>query len=162
MTFHAILLVIHILSSVVWLSILPADMVLRQFINTNKGKSGERKLIEFYLKFTNKAGTWGMIGVLLTGIIMVSIIPYYSFFQFSANHWLATKQVIMVIIIIVIAGFLIPRAKKVRIQLTDNLESSAEISSSFYNDLNKLWMVSTIVNVLALVNFLLAITHRFF
>jgi hypothetical protein len=162
MTIHAILLVVHILSAVVWLSILPVDMVLRQFINSNKSKSGERKLISFYLKFTNKAGTIGMLGVLLTGIIMISILPYYSFFQFSANHWLAMKQVIMVIIIILIAGFLIPGAKKIRIQLTDDLDSSAEISSSFYEDLNKLWMVSTVINVLALINFLLAITHRFF
>jgi hypothetical protein len=161
MTFHAILLVFHILSAVIWLSILPADLILRQFITHSKGKTGERKLLSLYLKLTNKAGTFGMLGLLITGIILVSILPYYSFFQFSANHWLATKQVMMVVILIVIFGILIPRAKKVRTELTDDLESSAEFSSSFYDRLSKLWSIITIINILVLINFLLAITHRF-
>ncbi|MCX6150681.1 MAG: hypothetical protein NTX22_09175 [Ignavibacteriales bacterium] len=162
MTLQAILLVVHILSAVIWLSLLPADLILRQFISASKGKSGERKLLSVYLKLTNTTGIIGMTGILITGIILISVLPYYSFFQFSVNHWLATKQVIMVILIILTFAVLIPKAKKVRTELSDDFESSVELLPSFYEKLRGLWKIVTVINILVLINFLLAITHRFF
>ena len=161
MVFHAILLVIHILSAVLWLSILPASLLFNNFMKKYKGKPEGKKLMLFFIKLTSTFGMYGMSGILLTGIIMVSILPYYSFFDFSANHWLAAKQVIMVIIMLLVFIVLIPRSKKISMEITTNLESTAELQPSFYENVASLKKIGITTNILVLFNFLLAITHRF-
>ena len=162
MTYHAILLVAHIISAVIWLSFLPTDLLLRQFIASSKGKPEQKKFISFYLKQGNLTGMIGMTGVFVTGILLVFYLPYYGFFQFTANHWLATKQVIMVIIILITATQLVPKAKTLRTKLTSKLDSNEELGNEFFQNLSKLYSIITISNILVLINLLLAITHRFF
>ncbi|MGE5458207.1 MAG: hypothetical protein ACM3RX_07620 [Methanococcaceae archaeon] len=162
MEFRAILTVIHILSAVVWLGFLPADLILRKSIRISRGKSGERKLISVYMGLTNLSGMIGMAGVLITGLILTATIPYYSFFSFSSNHWLTTKQIIMVLLIVLTFAFLIPSAKKVRQAIGLDLESTTYPGENTYTNLRKLETIITISNVLVLLNFLLAITHRYF
>ncbi|MGE5403051.1 MAG: hypothetical protein ACM3S2_21835 [Ignavibacteriales bacterium] len=161
MTLQAILTIIHILSAVVWLALIPADLVLRRNIRRSRGKSGEKRLISIYMYLVNLCGMIGMTGILITGIILISIIPYYFFFSFASNHWLATKQVIMVILLVLVFAFLIPTAKRVRGALGADLENNLPLSADSYNNLKKLETIITISNVLVLINFLLAITHRY-
>lgn len=160
MTMHAILLVLHIISAVIWLSFLPADMLLRSYILKSHGQPEEKSLINLYLRFANITGIIGMIGILITGIFMVSITPYYRFFDFSANHWLAAKQVIMVFIIIIGGAFMGPAVKDVKTRL--NTLQEAGMESDFFRKFNKLSLLFMIMNILVLINFLFAITHRFF
>jgi hypothetical protein len=162
MVLHAVLFVVHILSAVIWLSIFPAALLFNNFMNKYKGNPGDKKLMLFFIKLTSTFGMIGMSGILLTGIIMVSILPYYSFFDFSTNHWLATKQVIMVILIVLVFTLLIPRAKKITTELTGNLESNGELQPHFFENIKKMKKIGITANILVLVNFLLAITHRFF
>ena len=162
MAFRAVILVIHILSAVIWLGFLPADMVLRGFIRKNRGKSGERRLISSYMVLTNLSGIIGMSGLLVTGILLVSTVPYYSFFDFASNHWLATKQVIMVILMVLVFALLIPKAKKVRLALSTNLDDPSPLGELAYGNLFSLERTITVISVLVLINFLLAVTHRFF
>lgn len=161
MLLQAILTVIHVLSAVVWLGLVPADLVLRKNIKKSKGSPSEGKLISVYLHLVNITGIIGMTGIVVTGVILTSILPYYSFFNFSANRWLAEKQAIMVILIVLVFAFLIPKAKKVRLALGGGLEGQASIGEGVYSNLNGLETIITIINVLVLVNFLLALTHRF-
>lgn len=161
MLLYSVLLVIHILSAVVWLSLLPADLVLRNSIRQSRGKDGEKKLVSVYLKLTNITGIIGMTGILITGVILTSILPYYSFFDFSKNHWLATKQVIMVILIILVFALLIPKAKKIRQDLRQDLDTNFPLTEEVVLKIKNLETIITLINVLVLINFLLAITHRF-
>lgn len=161
MLLYSVLLVIHILSAVIWLSFLPADMVLRNSIRQSRGKDGEKKLVSLYLKLNNITGSIGMTGILITGVILTSILPYYSFFDFSRNHWLATKQVIMVILIILASAVLIPKAKKIRQDLNQDLDTNFPLTEEAVIKIKKLETIITGMNVLVLINFLLAITHRF-
>ncbi len=159
---YAILLVIHIICAVVWLGIFPADLLLRKSIRANKQKSEEKVLISIWLKLINLGGMIGLTGLLITGIIL-SIILGYGFFQFAsgANHWLYTKQIIMIILMILTFAFIIPTAKKVRVKLNDNLKDSSSFNDEAYQNLNKLFNLSTLVNIFVLINFLLAIIKRF-
>ncbi|MCU7501841.1 MAG: hypothetical protein HF314_02120 [Ignavibacteria bacterium] len=161
MLLQAILTVIHILSAVVWLGLVPADLVLRKNIKRSKGRAPEKKLISVYLHLVNITGMIGMTGIVITGVILTSIIPYYSFFNFSVNHWLVTKQVIMVILIVLVVAVLIPGAKKVRLALGGDLESQMPLNEEAYRNLSRLETIITVINVLVLINFLLALTHRF-
>ena len=161
MLLRAILTVIHILSAVVWLGLVPSDLVLRKNIRKSKGRPSERKLISIYLYLVNITGIIGMTGIVITGIFLTSLIPGYYFFNFSFNHWLAAKQVIMVILIILVFALLIPRARKIRIALGADFESPGNLNGDVYTNLGKLETIITIINVLVLINFLLAVTHRF-
>jgi len=103
----------------------------------------------------------GAIGILITGIIMVTQNPAYGFFSMSSNHWLATKQILMVILLIILGGFIIPTAKKVRAAIGKDLENQEMIDEAGYKNLQKLFKLNTAINIIVLINFLLAITHRF-
>lgn len=160
MTLYSILLVIHVISVIIWLGFIPADLILRGQIVKFRGKPGELGLVRIYLKLSDITGHIGMTGVLVTGIIMVAILPFYSFFDFSSNHWLATKQILMLIILLLVFFMLLPRVKN----LSNTLKSSSAeaLSEDETKSLNKVYNALTLINILALINFLLGITHRFF
>ena len=162
MIYYFTILTLHIISAGVWLVNLFSDPILRGSIIKNRNKIGEKKFIHLYLTLVNFLGMIGSIGILVTGITMVSMNPDYSFFQMNGNHWLTAKQILMIILLVLIGAFLIPTAKKIRLALGDDLESSAPLSDDGYKNLNKLFKIGTVINIIVLVNFLFAITHRYF
>lgn len=162
---HSILLVIHILSAVIWLGFFPIEIIMRRKIikltmrtDTQSETGFLRSLISDYLQLNNLTGKIGLIGILLTGILLTSFLPYYSFFNFTANHWLVTKQIIMIIILIFVGTIYMSSARKLR--------SSLSMNESFITEevgylVKKFGWISLAVHILVLINFLLAITHRF-
>ncbi|MDP2303283.1 MAG: hypothetical protein Q8N03_12760 [Ignavibacteria bacterium] len=164
MIFFTLLWTIHIISAAIWFGAFPADLILRKSISENKGKSGERKLISTWLKILNISGIVGMVGILLTGVFMSILRDDYGFFQFASgqNHWLYTKQFLMIIIIVIIGAFLIPKAKKIRLSIQDNLESQSSLDEFTYTNIKKLGNLATIVNVIVLLNILLAASRHIF
>jgi len=161
MVINSIVLVIHILSAVLWLSFLPIDFILRKNIRESKNISIQKNQIKLWLNTSNLLGITGMSGILVTGIILVSTSSIYSFFQFSSIHWLATKQVIMVILIIITFAFLIPNAKKLSSEIEKDLEVNSNLDESIIIKMGKVGKILSVMNVLVLVNFLLAVTHKF-
>lgn len=134
---------------------------MKDFIAKNKAKEGEKKFIRLYLLFSNLFGMIGATGIIITGIIMVILHPYYEFFQMNANHWLTTKQILLVIILFIIFIYVIPAAKNLRLLLGNDLESNNPVSEEGYANLKRIYTLNTVINVLVLINFLFAITHRF-
>ena len=160
MVLNAVLILLHVLSASVWLALFPVDIILRGFVNRSRGTSGEQKLVSFYLKFANLSGIVGMTGILFTGIWMVANSSYYGFFDFSQNHWLASKQVIMVILILLVFFVLIPKAKQLRISLGEDVNSNFPLTDDAFAKLKSLETIVTINNVLVLLNFLFAFSRR--
>lgn len=154
-------LVLHILSAVVWLGTFPAQLIIEKFLKGVKGTPAEAKMVSLYLFLLNIAGMIGMIGILLSGIFMVFILPYYSFFSFASNHWLAAKQVLMIVIAFVIFAVVIPKGKKAKSLLKESGDEPEQLGSEFYAALDKVSKAALTANILVLINFLLAITHRF-
>jgi len=152
---------LHITFAGIWLANLLTDSVLRGVITNNKQKSGERKFIRLYMTFINLLGIIGSVGILATGIFLV-LDSQYGFFDMSANHWLAAKQILMVILLLTIFLFIIPTAKKIKTELGENLESNTVLSENTYLLLQKLYRLSSIVNAIVLINFLFAVTHYLF
>jgi hypothetical protein len=153
---------LHIVFAGIWLVNFISDIFLRGFINKNKNKTGEKKLVSFYLSFTNLFGMIGSIGILITGILIITQNSGFGFFQMTANHWLTTKQLLMVVLLLVIGSLVIPTAKKVRTAIGNDLENQNLISTDGYSNLQKLFKINTVINIIVLINFLLAITHRYF
>lgn len=162
MQYWLLILSLHIVFAGVWLVNFIADPIFRNSITKAKGTSGEGNLISLYLKVVNLLGMIGALGILITGIWMVLINPGYEFFQFSANHWLTTKQIVMVVILILLGWKLIPTAKKLRLSITNDLNSPVEDKSDVHKNLKKLYSLNFQMNILVLLNFLLAITRFFY
>lgn len=162
MTYYSTIYTLHIVFAGIWLVNFFSDPILKKFIVKNRNKNGEKKFIHLYLTMGNFLGMIGSIGILLTGITMVSLNPNYTFFQMTGNHWLTAKQIIMVVILVLIGAFLIPTAKKTRAAIGTDLESNSFISDEGYNNLSKLFKIGTAINILIVINFLFAITHRYF
>ena len=156
------ILKLHIIFAGIWLINLATDALLRRYILNNKGKIGEKKLVHLYLTFANLFGMVGALGILITGIAMVAENPAYGFFSMSSNHWLATKQILMVVLLILLGAFIIPTAKRVRAAIGKDLENGEKINEEGYKSLQKLFRLNNAINMIVLINFLLAITHGFF
>ncbi|MCX6169149.1 MAG: hypothetical protein NTX65_07415 [Ignavibacteriales bacterium] len=153
---------LHAVFAGIWLINMLTDFLLKGYVISNKKKAGEKKFIHLYLTFANLFGMIGALGILITGIILVVNNPAYGFFNMSSNHWLATKQILMVLLLIILAGFIIPTAKKVRAAIGKDLENQSAVSEDGYKNLHKLFKLNMSINIIVLINFLLAITHRLF
>lgn len=153
---------LHIIFAGAWLINFATDILLRRYILSNKNKIGEKKFIHLYMTFANLFGMIGAGGILITGIALVLENPAYGFFSMSANHWLATKQILMTLLLVILVAFIIPTAKKVRIAIGKDLESQSPFSEEGYKNLQKLFTLNTIINMIVIINFIFAITHRFF
>jgi hypothetical protein len=162
MKFYPVIIVLHIVFAGMWLTGFLLGPLFRSAIKKNRNKPGEKKLISLYLFYLNLLGMVSAIGILLTGISMVALNSGYGFFQFSENHWLVAKQIIMIAILAIIGGQVIPTAKKIRVCLGKDLENSTLLSDEGYRALHKLFMLSTFIDILVLINFLLAVTHNYF
>ena len=151
MNLYPTYITLHIIFSGIWLAFFAVELILRGKIN--KGISVNEN-VSNYLMFTNVFGISGSIGILITGILLV-LNSGYGFFDMSNNHWLATKQIILVIILVLTAVMVIPTAKKIRTELAN----TKEISN---NNIRKIFRANLIINVLVILNLLFAITHRFY
>jgi len=151
MNLYPTYITLHIIFSGIWLAFFAVELILRSKIN--KGISVNEN-VSNYLMFTNVFGISGSIGILITGILLV-LNSGYGFFDMSNNHWLATKQIILVVILILTAVMVIPTAKKIRTELAN----TKEISN---NNIRKIFKANLIINVLVILNLLFAITHRFY
>lgn len=151
----------HIVFAGMWLISLIAYPLLRRTVIHNKNKIGEKKFISLYLIFANLLGMIGGIGILVTGIFMVLDNPLYGFFQITANHWLTAKQILMVALLILLFTGVIPTSKKIRNALGTNFENNDKPRDEVYVYLAKLFKLNAVMNMIILINFLLAITHNF-
>jgi len=154
MTFYPALVTIHIMFAGIWLANFLSDYILRSYIKSNRMKFGERNYI-------NIIGIVGSMGILITGILVVLLNPGFEFFQVTANHWLITKQVIMVFILFIIGAKVIPAAKRVRLELGENLENSETLKPVVYENLKKLYRLNSLINLLVIINILLALSRHF-
>lgn len=156
MSFYPTIMTLHILSAGIWLVAFFLDIIFKKMIKS-KFDTPDKQTVTLYLLFGNKFGSIGSMGILITGILMVIMNPGYGFFDMTANHWLATKQVIMVVILVIIFAGIIPTAKKI----TDEISGNAESSTELQNNLRKMFKLTASMNGLVILNLLLALTHRF-
>jgi hypothetical protein len=154
--------IVHIISAGLWLSLLVYGIVSRGRINAAKGTDAEKGLILNWISSLNLIGIVGSMGVLLTGLYL-SISMDYGFFKFASggNHWLYTKQFIMVVILVLVGAVMIPTAKKIKVELLPDLKSDQPLSNEAYKLLGKLKRVDLSINALIILNILMAFTRYF-
>ena len=161
MSLLPILKIVHIVSAGLWLSLLVYGFILRSRINNAKGMPEEKGLILTWISAMNVIGIVGSMGVLLTGLYLSISVESYGFFKFAsgANHWLYTKQFLMVIILILIGAVMIPVAKKIKGHLLPGLKSDQPLNEEAYSLLGRLKKVDVSINILVILNILMAFSR---
>lgn len=147
------LLTIHIIAAGIWLTnFVFSSLITKHLVKINLKQNAE--LVKFYLQYSNILGMIGSLTILITGVFLVLSSNYFGFFQMSANHWLTSKQIIMVVILLLTFLSLIPKSKKLKAVLAGNNDSDGQ------NELKAFNKVNLILNILVLINFLFAISHQ--
>jgi len=155
MQYYPTLVTLHIIFAGMWLIFFAADIVIKNQIKGTDNWQIKSKFISLYLIFTNLFGIVGSTGIAITGIIIVILNPGYGFFDMSQAHWLATKQILFVIILLNTFLRIIPKAKKLRTAIQKNDNDAAE------EEFISVAKINLLINVLVILNFIFAITHRF-
>ena len=156
MKFYQTYITLHIVFAGMWLIFFAADIILKRQIESAKQPEIKNKFISLYLQFTNLFGIVGSVGIALTGILLVVLNPGYGFFDMSHAHWLATKQILFVIILLNTFLRIIPASKKLRRFIEQN--DTDNISTQF----GLIKKMNLLINVIVILNFVFALTHRFY
>ena len=156
MKFYQTYITLHIVFAGMWLIFFAADIILKRQIESAKQPDIKNKIISLYLQFTNLFGIVGSVGIAITGILLVVLNPGYGFFDMSHAHWLATKQILFVIILLNTFLRIIPASKKLRGFIEQN--DTDNISTQF----GLIKKMNLLINVIVILNFVFALTHRFY
>ncbi len=156
MKYYSTYVTLHIIFAGMWLIFFAAEIILKNQIENATKVDIKNKLMSIYLQFTNLFGIVGSVGIAVTGIIMVLLNPSWGFFDMSHAHWLATKQILFVIILLNTFLRIIPASKKLRTLM------SQDDNDATYFQYRNVVKINLIINVLVILNFVFAITHRFY
>lgn len=156
MKYYTTYVTLHIIFAGMWLIFFAADIILKRQIENASQLDLKKKLISLYLQFTNLFGIVGSVGIAVTGIIIVILNPSWGFFDMSHAHWLATKQILFVIILLNTFLRIIPAAKKLRVLMEQN------DNEAINNQFKSVTKINLLITILVILNFVFAITHRFY
>lgn len=145
----------HIIFAGMWLVTLIFDYKNRSGILSQQDPRAKEALIYNYLSTINTVSIIASLGVLVTGILMIIFNPGYDFFDFSANHWLVSKQFVFIVIYIITFAKLIPATKRVKRFYSENKPDS-DINKA----IKRVWFQLNIINILIVVNLLFALSRR--
>ena len=111
-TMYTVFVILHIISAGTWIGLGVVTVLLTGLRKKAQGTLGELYLIRAGVLFGAVMGNIGGIGILITGGAMAGI--RYSWFPFSTLPWLAIKQTIFVILLIMTFAIMVPKSKKIR------------------------------------------------
>lgn len=150
---------IHIVSYIAWLLGFVASTIFAVKVWGEDDAVKRRKSMRAERLATNIGGHFGALGILISGGAMASIPagPQWGWFSFQLYPWLAVKQVLF-LIILVLVGFSIKRG----IAFKKKMKGEKDVMST---DTSKKWRsayrISLIVYILVVVNTILGLTKPF-
>jgi len=159
---YQIFLWIHTISYISWLIAFAVSVVFAVKIRNEQDAVQKRKYMRSERLATSIGAHVGALGILISGGFMASA-PRpggwkWGWFNFQQHGWLATKQTIFIIILILV-GFSIKRsiAFKKRLKQEDDNVLSTETSQKW----EKAYRLSLIVYLLVVVNTFLGLVRPF-
>jgi hypothetical protein len=159
---YTVFVFLHVLSAAFWISLIPVMMLLGKMLDRVKGTPAELTIMRTIIGMGMLLGNLGGIGVLITGPALVGV-AHYPWFPFGSEDWLAYKQVIYVIILLINFAVMIPLSKKVRKQLAEEMSGAGKgpgASDSLRALYKKTGTVGMIMSLLVLTNFILGIIGK--
>jgi len=149
---YNIFLYIHIISYILWLAAFVGSLIFYQKVKSNEGTPDEKKFARKERMITMMGGHTAILGILISGGAMVSIPsgPQWGWFPFHEYGWLATKQIIFIIILIIVFGLSTPAGSKLKKMIRKNDQDTFTVEQR--KQWHKVWTYSFIAYLLVVVN----------
>jgi hypothetical protein len=154
---YTFLVILHILSAGVWVSLGVVTIFLNSFRKRVAGTAGELYLMRALIMFGAIMGNIGGIGILITGGAMTGMV-WHGWFDFGALPWLAAKQTIYVVLLIMTFAIMLPATKKARRSIGEEmagLNPAGGASDVLRKQIDRLVAVGLFMQLLILTNIVL-------
>jgi hypothetical protein len=153
---YTAIVVLHILSAGVIIGLMTSAIIGTAMRKKIMGTPAELAAIKNAATVAPIMANIGSNGLLITGVILT--LMQWSFFSFSTLPWLAMKQVIFVIILIISFASLMPRGKKILNMATAELagpNAAKGASQELRKLVNTQYATTLFVAILVLCNMVL-------
>ncbi|MDX1637955.1 MAG: hypothetical protein R3281_08305 [Balneolaceae bacterium] len=151
---------VHIVSYIAWLLALVGSLYFAWKAGKAYRSEGEKKFMQLERRSTSIGAHLGALGILISGGALASIPsgPQWGWFNFEMHSWLAVKQAIFFVILILV-GFSIKRSVGFKKYLKSREESSLDQEARAR--WKKAYNTSLVVYALVVVNTLLGLFKPF-
>ena len=150
-------IVLHIISAGAFLGMGFATLITNGLRKGAAGTAGEFCYMRTLLQQSRILGAIGALGVLITGAAAAGM-AHLGWFDFGALPWLAVKQTVWVIIVIITGALLIPRAVRARKMIVEELTTpsvSSGASTELKRTINQVVVVIYLIELLVVINVIL-------
>jgi hypothetical protein len=151
------LVVLHIISAGIWVALGVVAIFLNSFRKRVAGTAGELYLMRALIMFGAIMGNIGGIGILITGGAMTGMV-WHAWFDFNLLPWLATKQVIYVVLLIMTFGIMLPVSKKAGRMIAEEmagLNPAGGASAALRSTMDRVVAIGLFMQLLIITNIVL-------
>lgn len=149
---------VHVVSYIAWLAAFLVSTFLALKVNGEEDAVKKRKFMRSERLATSIGGHLGALGILISGGALASLPagPQWGWFNFQMYPWLAVKQLIFVIILILV-GVSMKKSIAFKRQLREEEVMKTETSDKW----GAAYKLSLAVYILVVVNTILGLTKPF-
>jgi hypothetical protein len=153
-----IVLALHIISAGIWIAQLAAEFAFRSVMRGSQGKPIELPLLMARVRVVNFMGQVGGIGILLTGfaLLWTDNLTFLGIGGFTPT-WLLIKQFVYLLAMGIAFLFIIPTQRKLVPQFIEAARGTPHVTPQIRQLTAQMTNASRLINVLVLVNIVLAV-----
>ena len=155
--------ILHIYFASMLIALMPVAMIVLGRAKKAKGTPAELTLLATMGLIGQTISMIGSIGILITGGALVGI-ESYKWFSFSEFPWLAWKQTIFVVILLINFAIVMPTAKKLRKLLMEKIAAggSGGATDEIRALAAKVGMFAPMMNILGIIAMVLGTSKGVF
>ena len=152
-------LVVHIVSAGIWVSQFVAELALERFASVLKGKPSEAALALARGNVNALMGTVGGVGLLISGVILTAGFHYgvVGIGGVFTPVWLSIMEIIFVIAMGLVGMTITAPFRRLKPVLQQAVDANQPLSSELKSSMDRLILMSRIVNVIVLINIFVGI-----
>lgn len=153
---YQVFIILHIFCASMLLALIPLGLWFRMNAKKIVGTPAELSAIATEFGIGRFLGMFGGIGLLITGGAMAGM-SHYGWFDFTNYAWLAWKETVYVVILIVNFATMVPVGKKTMPLVLAKMKSGGVADDAIRAGARKAAIIGMVLNVLALVNLTLGV-----
>ena len=143
------------------IALIPTGMIMMGRVKKSKGTPVELTTMSLMSILGKTMGMIGGIGLLITGGALVGI-ENYKWFSFSEFPWLAYKQTVFVIILIINFTLVVPPSKKLEGMIAERMTMGGGATDKMRAIFGKIGMAAMLMNILTLIAMTFGVTKGIF
>jgi len=158
-TLRHIFLVIHIIAAGIWIAQFVVQLAFASILRMQRGRPLELTLTLTQWQVLSIMGQVGGIGILLTGLGLTAV-DGYGLLNIGGNFtptWLISKQLVYIVAMILVATLVVPYTARIEAELAEMAAGASTVTPEIRALSERVRNASLLVNLLVLVNIILAV-----